>query len=77
MPYNKNYTNEIVPSRIVEENGNIKYQFCVKIEKFFEALYKSPNNIISYSIHLEGEDICLTGESWNDFNTMQHINVLS
>ena len=74
MPYNKNYTNEITASRIVE-NNNVMYKFSVKKEKIIEAFSKSPNNIISYSIHLEGENICLTGDSWNDFETMKHIKM--
>lgn len=74
MPYNKNYSNEIKSSRIVE-NGNIMYQFSTKKEKLIKAINKSPNNIISYSVHLEGKNICLSGVSWDDFKTMRHIKM--
>ncbi len=74
MPYNKNYSNEIEASRIIE-NGKISYCFATKKENLIEALCNTSNNIISYSIHLEGKNVCLTGNSWNDFETMKHIKM--
>ena len=74
MPYNKNYLNEIKASRI-KEHGKAMYQYSIKKEMLIKAINKSPNKIISYSVHLEGENICLTGESWDDFKTMQHIKI--
>ncbi len=74
MPYNRNYCEDIESLRIIK-NGNIVYQFSVDKEKFVAAIKQSPNKILSYSAYLEGKNICISGLSWLDFNTMKHIKI--
>ena len=74
MPYNHNYCEDIGSSRIIKK-GNVGYQFSVAKEKFVEAIKRSPNNILSYSVYLEGKNKCISGLSWSDFYTMKHIKI--
>lgn len=74
MPYNHNYCGDIRSSRTIK-NGNRVYQFSADKEKLVEAIKQSPNNILSYSVYVEGKNICVSGLSWLDFNTMKHIKV--
>lgn len=74
MPYNNNYTNEIQATCYKQRN---KYlcRYTTSKQRILEAIKKSPNEILSFSVTLGGKDECLSGEAWNDFASMKHIKV--
>ena len=74
MPYNKNYQHNI-KGKIKRLNGLIFCMFTVPIEAIKNAISIAPKNTISLSFTLAEADICLSGKSWDNFETMKHFKI--
>lgn len=74
MPYNTNYEKNI-QAKVKQKKNKLQCLFTIPIEALNKIIKIAPNQTISLSFILEGDEICLSGNSWNDFETMRHFKI--